>query len=127
MIVTGAFIAEHAEAVDNKLNVTGGIISRWKVGDDRIARLVIVVMTQAEPGSTDNNLTIDVYPPDVVSAEPLRIHNVELPQVTVNNEIGFAIFGLGISLPFNGRWRIVIEASGGSAALPLNVRGPNGR
>ncbi|BBX62864.1 hypothetical protein MSAS_20380 [Mycobacterium saskatchewanense] len=39
MIVTGALLAEAASVVDNKLNVTGGVVSRFVIGPDRVARL----------------------------------------------------------------------------------------
>lgn len=38
MAVTWAFLAESAATVDNKLNVSGGVLSRYTVGPERVAR-----------------------------------------------------------------------------------------
>jgi hypothetical protein len=126
VIVTGAFIAQHAEIVDGKLNVTGGVLSKWKVDAERIARFHVVVLTQAETDNTDRRIVVEVFPPDVVSGEPLRVADQDLPDETARHEIGFAVYQIGMTMRFNGRWRILITASGGAASLPLNVRGPNG-
>ena len=53
-MVTGAFLAEAASVVDNKLNVSGGVLSRVAVGPDRSAQLVLVVLTEAQTGNSDN-------------------------------------------------------------------------
>ena len=37
-VITGAFIAESASVVDSKLNVTGGVLSRFVVDVDRHGR-----------------------------------------------------------------------------------------
>ena len=50
--ISGAFLAEKVDAVDNKLNVRGGVISNYKVGRDRVAQFHIVVLTQGDTGST---------------------------------------------------------------------------
>ncbi|MCW2546794.1 MAG: hypothetical protein JWN96_1254 [Mycobacterium sp.] len=125
MIVTGAFLAEHADAVDGKLDVRGGVVSRYVVGADRIARFFVVVLTQAETDNTDRGIVVDVLPPAVISDEPLRVVDAELPAETTKAEIGFAVYRIGVTMRFNGRWRIVVTAAGGGASLPLNVRGPN--
>ena len=49
--ISGAFLAEKVDAVNNKLNVTGGVIANYKVGPDRVAQFHIVVLTQETPGA----------------------------------------------------------------------------
>ena len=36
MIVTGAFIAEHASVVDSKLTVRGGVLDYWTVDESMV-------------------------------------------------------------------------------------------
>lgn len=126
VIITGAFLAEHAEVVDGKLNVRGGVISRCGVGDDRMAELVVVVLTQAESGGTDRGIVVDILPPAHISDEPLRVGGIEIPEEAARAEIGFALYLFRMPMRFNGRWRIIVAAAGGSASLPIDVSGPNG-
>src|ERR1700680_3630994 len=79
MRISGAFLAEKVEAVNNKLNVQGGVISNYKVGRDRVAQFDIVVLTQGDTqdtGGADRLVVIEVAPPD--GGEPLHMHR-ELP------------------------------------------------
>jgi hypothetical protein len=45
-MVRGAFLAEAAATVDNKLNVQGGVLSKYTVGPDRLARFVLAALTR---------------------------------------------------------------------------------
>ncbi|MCX9004972.1 hypothetical protein NLN86_25655, partial [Citrobacter portucalensis] len=101
MILTGAFLADAAAAVDNKLNVQGGVLSRFAVGPDRLARFVLVVLTQAEPDSSDRDITVEMRPP--TDDEPIRL-NFEAPEAAVAEFPGFAFFEIQLRLPVNGRW-----------------------
>ena len=49
MRITGAFLAEKTAAVANKLEVQGGVISKYKVDRDRVAKFDIVVLTKETP------------------------------------------------------------------------------
>ena len=42
-VIIGAFVAEAAAVVDNKLSVSGGVLSGFMVGPDRQGRFVLVV------------------------------------------------------------------------------------
>jgi hypothetical protein len=54
-VITGAFLAEAASVVDNKLAASGGVFSGFRVGSARVAEFVLVVLTQAE---TDNPVRV---------------------------------------------------------------------
>jgi len=119
-VITGAFLAEAASVVDNKLNVSGGVLSRFMVGPDRMAQFVLVVLTQAETDSPHRRVDIEIRPP--TDDEPLNVA-YELPEAAAGGEIGFAFFGIEVRLPVNGRWVIVVTCGPGVISLPLQVSG----
>jgi hypothetical protein len=124
MRISGAFLAEQVEAVDNKLNVRGGVISNYKVGPDRVAKFDVVVLTQrgnSDSGSDDRLIVIEVVPPD--GSEPLHLHR-ELPMNLTNADVGFACFQLRLTLNLNGRWVVKMSGTAGDVTLPLTVSGP---
>ena len=118
MIVTGAFLAEAAAAVDNQLNVQGGVLSRFALGPDRFVRFVLVVLTQAETGSSDRRVDVEIRPP--TGDEPLRL-DFEVPEVAVAEFPGFAYFDIQVKLPEDGRWVLVVTGGTGAISLPLLV------
>jgi hypothetical protein len=63
VILSGAFLAEAAATVDNKLNVSGGVLSKFTVGPDRCAQLVLVVLTRADDHESDRFVDVDIKPP----------------------------------------------------------------
>jgi len=119
-VITGAFLAEAASAVDNKLTVSGGVLSGFRVGPDRLAQLVLVVLTQAETDSPVRRFDVEIRPP--TDAEPLSIE-YELPEAAAGGEIGFAFFNIEVHLPVNGRWVFVVTGGPGAFSLPLEVTG----
>ena len=118
MIVTGAFLAEAASVVDNKLNVTGGVLSRFVVGPDRKAEFLLVVLTQAESGEPNHRVDVEIWPP--AGDEPLRIA-YQMPGAATVGEIGVAFFPVEVTLPVDGRWVIVVAGGPGVISLPLVV------
>src|SRR6201993_1327277 len=86
-VITGAFLAEAASVVDNKLAVSGGVLSGFRVGSDRVAEFVLVVLTQAETDSPVRGVEVEIRPP--TDDEPLSIE-FELPDAAACGEIGFA-------------------------------------
>lgn len=119
MIVTGAFLAEAAAAVDNKLHIWGGVISHCRLGPERTVRLVLVALTQAETDNTDRTIDVDIRPPN--DEDSLHI-SLEVPETTANNDIGFSYWPLPLQLPFDGRWVFALTAAGGSeVSFPLIV------
>jgi hypothetical protein len=123
MRISGAFLAEKVEAVDNKLNVKGGVISNFRVGPDRVAQFDIVVLTQGDgdTGGTDRLVVIEVVPPN--GEEPLHMHR-ELPMNLRNADVGFACFQFRLTFKLNGRWVVKMSGAAGDVSLPLTVSGP---
>ncbi|SPM31282.1 hypothetical protein BN971_01618, partial [Mycobacterium terramassiliense] len=119
-VITGAFLAEAASVVDNKLTVSGGVLSGFRVGDDRLARFVLVVLTQAETDSPVGLVEVEIRPP--TDDEPLNVE-YELPEGAAGGEIGFAFFDIEVRLPSNGRWVFVVTGGAGAFSLPLQVSG----
>jgi hypothetical protein len=121
VIVTGAFLAEAAAAVDGKLHVWGGVISHCGLGPERRVQFVLVVLTQADAENPDRTIDVDIRPPN--GKESLHF-SLEVPEATANNEIGFTYWPLPLELPFNGRWDFVLTTAGGQeASFPLIVSG----
>jgi hypothetical protein len=119
VILTGAFLAEAAAAVDNKLNVQGGVLSRFAVGPDRFVRFTLVVLTQAETGSTDDRkVEVELRPPN--EDEPQRME-FEVPAVSVAEFPGFAFFEIQVNMPVDGRWVLVVTGATGAISLPILV------
>jgi hypothetical protein len=124
MHISGAFLAEKVEAVNNKMNVKGGVISNYRVGRDRVAKFDIVVLTQGDAedtGGTDRLVVIEVVPPN--GGEPLHMHR-ELPMNLTNADVGFACFQFQLTFNLNGRWLIKMSGAAGDISLPLTVSGP---
>lgn len=121
MIVTGAFLAEAAATVDNKLNVQGGVLSKFTVGPDRLARLVLVVLTKADSEDSDRRIDVEIRPP-TLDAAPLYKW-FEAPEAAVGEFPGFAFFEIDARLPFDGRWVIDVTSGGAGISLPLVVSG----
>jgi hypothetical protein len=117
-MITGALLAESAGAVDNKLNVTGGVLEHYTVDSSRIVRAILVLLTQTQTGGTRRAVQIKFRPP--TGEDPLIIDG-PLPEEAASGEIGFALIAIGISLPFDGRWVIEVSAGGNAVALPLNI------
>lgn len=119
-MIVGAFLAEAASAVDNKLNVSGGVLLRFAVEEDRLAQFLLVVLTQSETGSPDRRIEVEIRPP--TDDQPLNI-DFELPEAATAAELGFAIFPVEVTLPVNGRWVLVVTGGAGMISLPLIVSG----
>jgi hypothetical protein len=120
VIITGAFLAEQAATVDNKLNVAGGVLARYTVGPDRLARIVLVVLTQSDPDTVNRRVDVEIRPP----AEEDSLYRLfEVPEESVGEFPGFAFFDLDVVLPFDGRWTVVVTGGSGAISLPLEVTG----
>jgi hypothetical protein len=117
VIVTGAFLAEAAAAVDNKLNVRGGVLDSCQVGPDRVAKVTLVVLTQAEAGDKAAKLNIEIVNPSGDS----QAQQIDMPEAALGGEIGFAFFPIGIPVRTDGRYLLKVTSRGGCVALPLRV------
>ena len=118
VIMTGAFLAEAAATVDNKLNVQGGVLSRYTVGPDRWAQFMLVVLTRADGEDSDARVTVEIRPPTL--EKPLE-RQFEVPEASIGEFPGFAFFDLAVNLPSDGRWVIVVNGGTDVVSLPLQV------
>jgi hypothetical protein len=118
MTVTWAFLAESAASVDNKLNVSGGVLSRYAVGPERLARFVLVLMTEADSDDPDRRVSLEFRPPTF--DEPVR-QEYELPEAAIGKFPGFAFFNVEVELPVDGRWLILVSGSLGTISIPLII------
>jgi hypothetical protein len=119
VILTGAFLAEQAATIDNKLNVAGGVLSRFTVGPDRSASFVLVVLTRADSeNSDDRRVEVELIPP---TGEAPVLRRFEVPEASIGEFPGFAFFGIDASLPVDGRWVLVVTGGNEAVTLPLLV------
>jgi hypothetical protein len=118
MTVTWAFLAESAATVDNKLNVSGGVLSRYTVGPKRTARFVLVLMTEADTENPERQVNVEFRPPTF--DEPVR-KQFEVPEVALGKFPGFAFFDIDVNLPVDGRWLILVSGGAGTISIPLVV------
>jgi hypothetical protein len=118
--LTGAFLAEAAATVDNKLNVQGGVLSKFTVGPDRYARFVLVVLTVPESEDSDRRVDVELKPPTL---DAPQYKWFDAPEAAVGEFPGFAFFEIEARLPVDGRWTIEISCGDSSVSLPLVVDG----
>jgi len=117
--ITGAFLAEAAAVVDNKLNVRGGGLAGCQVGPDRIVRVTVVVLTQPEAFDKAPKLKIEIVKP---SGDPHSSRIGDVPKATLGGENGFAFFPCEIHAETNGRYVLVVTSGSSSVSLPLRVQ-----
>jgi hypothetical protein len=117
-MLSGAFLAEAAATVDNKLDVQGGVLSRFTVGPDRFARFMLVVLTLPDDDDSDRRVDVAITPPTLDA--PMRT-SFEAPEATLGEFPGFAFFGIDVTLPSDGRWVIDVTSGGAGVSLPLFV------
>ncbi|WP_068179918.1 hypothetical protein [Mycobacterium sp. UM_CSW] len=120
MKLSGAFLAEAAATVDNKLNVQGGVLSKFTVGPDRYARFVLVVLTQSGTEDSDRRVDVELKPPTL---DAPQYKWFDAPEAAVGEFPGFAFFEIEARLPVDGRWTIEISCGDSSVSLPLVVDG----
>ena len=118
MTVTWAFLAESAASVNNKLNVSGGVLSGYEVGPERLARFVLVLMTEADSDDPDRRVNVEFRPPTF--DEPVR-QEFEIPETAIGKFPGFAFFNIEVELPVDGRWLILVSGSSGTISIPLVI------
>jgi len=117
-MLTGAFLAEAAATVDNKLNVQGGVLSKFTVGPDRVARFVLVVLTQHDSDESERRIQVEIKPPTV---DAVQHATFEAPAAAVGEFPGFAFFPIETRLPIDGRWVIDVSCGESAVSLPLVV------
>ncbi|ORW31624.1 hypothetical protein AWB91_15190 [Mycobacterium paraense] len=117
-MLTGAFLAEAAATVDNKLNVQGGVLSKFTVGPDRVARVVLVVLTLPDGDDSGRRIDVEIKPPGLDATQHASF---EAPQASVGEFPGFAFFPIETRLPFDGRWVLDVSCGDSVISLPLVV------
>ncbi|OBF55737.1 hypothetical protein A5787_03180 [Mycobacterium sp. 852002-50816_SCH5313054-b] len=117
-MLTGAFLAEAAATVDNKLNVQGGVLSKFTVGPDRVARVVLVVLTLPDGEDSELRVDVEMKPPTLDASQHTSF---DAPRVSVGEFPGFAFFPLETRLPFDGRWVIEVSCGDSLISLPLVI------
>jgi hypothetical protein len=131
-MVTGAFLAEAAATVDNKLNVSGGVLARYGVGPDRRVGVALVVLIRPEPDSdpeaepdaepdadadaSDRWVDVEIKPPTLGDSLHTRF---EVPRASIGAFPGYAFFDIQAMLPHDGRWTIEVTGGGETISLPL--------
>jgi hypothetical protein len=118
VMLSAAFLAEAAAAVDNKLNVQGGVLCRYTVGPDRVANFMLVVLTQPGDDDSDPRVEVAIWPP---SADAPKRASFEAPESVLGEFPGFAFFGIDVVLPSDGRWVVDVSSGGETVSLPLVV------
>jgi hypothetical protein len=120
VIVTGALLADRAASVDNKLHVWGGVLDRCEVGPDRVARFVLVVLTQTEAADRHADppkVEVEIIRPSGES----QTMQLAVPKAVLGGENGFATFYLAIPAPTDGRYVLVVTVGSHHISLPLTL------
>jgi hypothetical protein len=118
MRLNGAFLAEEAETADNKLNVQGGVLSRFVLRPDRRAQFTLVVLTLPDDDDSDQRVDVEITSPTLDA--PLRT-SFEAPDATLGEFPGFAFFGIDVRLPSDGRFVIDVTSGRWGVSLPIVV------
>jgi hypothetical protein len=109
--VTGAFLAEHAGAIEAKLCVWGGVLDTLQVDRDKVASatLVIIVERPTEDdrlGSHEERFTLDIRRPD--STTDRRI--LRFPPQSVRPKNGFVWFEIDFLAADKGTYTFSVHA-----------------
>lgn len=131
MQITGAFLAQHAEIVDQKLNVTGGVldwigapragqVDEW--GNPIVATYFLVTLMQAGPDDHQKPYRMTT---EAAHADGTNRFLAEAT-ISVDAQIGenrFIVQRFGVNTEMSGR-NVLVQTidGGGSVALPVEVR-----
>lgn len=131
MQITGAFLGQHAEIVDQKLNVTGGVLDwigapRAGQADERgnplVATYFIVTLMQAGPDDHQKPYRITT---EAVGADGTSriLGDATIAVDAHTGENRFLVTRFGISAETSGR-NVLVQTidGGGSVALPVELR-----
>ena len=117
MIVTGALLAESATAVDNKLNVQGGVVSTFRAGPERVAQPMLVILIGSTPGEKSATVDIAITGPNGETQQS----QFPVPESSLGGEVGFISAPLLFEVPVDGRYVISIGTAERSVDVPLTV------
>lgn len=121
MIITGAFLAEHAEIVDRKLNITGGVwdtVTAPATGDG--VPMFLVALVQAGPDDQKRAATAQVT---ILQPDGSILAKSPETAVTIGdgNENGALVLPLSLAPAGLGRHVFLIEVDGSAASVPVLV------
>ena len=120
VIVTDAYLAEHAEEqLDGGLYVEGDHLDRAQIGPDGKAVVALVVNFRRpldDPDVSAINIEL-VYPWG--GREP--IPGLDIPPQQHVSESGFAFLDLGLDAPVEGRYELVVSGGGGEVTVPVEL------
>ena len=94
------------------------MLSRYTVGPERVARFVLVLMTEADSDYPDRRVDVEFRPPTF--DEPVR-KEFEVPEAAIGKFPGFAFFNVEVNLPVDGRWLILVSGGSGTISIPLVI------
>jgi hypothetical protein len=127
----GAFLAEWADVVDNKLQVSGAVLSTFATGVDRSVNIAVVLLTQADdamPSTSGRHAkSADGQQLSILEVEitqptgQVTSNGLELPRELNDSEVGCVFFPLELVLPFDGRHEIVFTCNEVRISLPLTI------
>lgn len=130
MQITGAFLAEHAEIVDGKLNVTGGVLDVVKApaigltnenGEQLALPLSLVTLMQAGPDDEGRPYRMKL---EVVASngDIIVLGDQEIPGGHPEGENHFWISDFGLTTRATGRMALIASiGGGGSVSVPVFV------
>ena len=125
MVITGAFLAAHAEIIDQKLHVRGGVLDYITVprpDEDLVGVVYLVTLMQAGPDDhqTPYRMTLELVDPRGDS------HTIADGPISVDAHHGenrFWITPIGLKARTPGRIVLVNTiVGGGSVSIPVEVR-----
>lgn len=131
MQITGAFLAEYAEIVDQKLNVTGGVLDfitvpkRGQVDDAGTPIVAMVYLVTLMQASADDHQKPYKMTTEIVEIDGSR-HTLIDATIAVDAHSGenrFWVSPLGMSGGTSGR-RVLVQTldNGDSVAIPFELR-----
>lgn len=131
MQITGAFLAAHAEIVDQKLNVTGGVLDWIAVpevgqrdadGNQAVGVYYLVTLMQAGPDDHHRPYRMTTEAVDLDGSSRLLV-DATIAVDAHQGENRFWVTPLGMAGTTSGR-RVLVQTieGGGSIALPVEVR-----
>lgn len=129
MMLTGAFLAEQAGVMDNKLQVWGGVLETWTLGPDRRAFMTLVVILQNRSDNAGWRIDVEVGTPNggTMSLPSITRENIALDPDGSENL--FVLVPLPVQFEVDGRHTFILTPSEHpetAVTVPLRVLSAQG-
>jgi hypothetical protein len=127
MKLTGAFLAERAEAVNGALSVEGGVVAALTQNQQSgMMDVCLVLLVQGEPENPDKTVKIAIEPlsAPVESVQPQLLTETVSDESLLVNAGGFSILELSFEkadLPVDGIYTMTVTGPDHSISLLFNV------